>query len=147
MDVFVKSIAWQDMLFAKTGRGDIWRMWFKLGFDGGPIMEQLFGDEPEWQEPIARLNRFNIEEYLTKKANAVGLRISDQTHWVNNKDGKTFLLSRGSNHASISISGLEEIQNSSYETMRDLLDCRFEIALASLDKMGGLKPPLAPNQN
>lgn len=52
MDAFVDSVAWHYMLFARTGRGHYWRIWF----DGEqPAMEHLFGNEPEYREPLQEL--------------------------------------------------------------------------------------------
>ena len=53
MDAFIRAIRWHDMVFAKTGRGDIWRIWF----DGDqPLMEKLIGNEREYLEPFLALD-------------------------------------------------------------------------------------------
>jgi hypothetical protein len=52
MDAFIDSTTWHYMLFARTGNGSYWRIWF----DGNePLMERLFGDEPQYYEPLKEL--------------------------------------------------------------------------------------------
>ncbi len=52
MDAFVDSTTWHYMLFARTGNGDYWRVWFD---EEQPYMERLFGNEPQYQEPLQAL--------------------------------------------------------------------------------------------
>lgn len=40
MDAFVIATTWHYMTFAKTARGDVWRIWFH--HDGLPLMGKQF---------------------------------------------------------------------------------------------------------
>lgn len=59
-------------------------------------------------------------------------------YYVNDRDHVAFILISygGDRSAKISISGLEEIQNSSRETIQDPLDGRFAKALAAMETGG-----------
>lgn len=56
MDAFIRSIAWHYMVFAKTGNGDIWRIWFN---GDQPLMERLIGNETEYREALTLVNADN----------------------------------------------------------------------------------------
>lgn len=53
---FVKSLIWNRVLFAMAENGDIYRFWFKSNGEG-PIYQRLIGQEPEFAEPIAELQK------------------------------------------------------------------------------------------
>lgn len=54
-DAFVSSVAWHYMVFALSGNGDFWRIWF--GEDGQPLMQKLLGNETEYSEAFDMLRQ------------------------------------------------------------------------------------------
>jgi hypothetical protein len=55
MDAFILATTWHYMTFAKTARGDVWRIWFDN--DGHPLMEKLTPfQEAEYREPLRNLS-------------------------------------------------------------------------------------------
>jgi hypothetical protein len=86
--------------------------------------------KPKWLQ-----NDKRVLEYLTDKAAKAGLTLVDASGLIN-KDSREFLLVGGvaaQARATISISGLEELQNNSEEALKSILDSRFDAALAALD--------------
>jgi hypothetical protein len=78
---------------------------------------------------------YDFRGYLAKKAEEAGCILLPERYTVD-ADSMTFLLKHPSakieGHAAISISGLEEIQNSSRVAVQNLLDSRFGNALNTL---------------
>ena len=53
MDAILFSTTWHYDAFFMTAHGDIYHLYFRG--DPYPLMQRLFGDEPEYREPIAAL--------------------------------------------------------------------------------------------
>jgi hypothetical protein len=77
---------------------------------------------------------YDFRGYLAKKAEAVGCSLLTE-HYAANADRVTFILRQlgAKKCATISVSGLEEIQNSNLESIQNLLDSRFAKALAAME--------------
>jgi len=76
---------------------------------------------------------FDMEKHLAEKAKESGVELLKPVDPVN-LDATIFLIGNDKGWAAISVSGLEEVQNSSEEKMKDLLDTRFTNALRVLGR-------------
>lgn len=74
---------------------------------------------------------FDMLRYLSDKAAKLNLTVQQRPATINT-DSCNFLLGNGKTTAPISISGLEEIQNGSESQIKSILDCRFDMALETL---------------
>lgn len=77
---------------------------------------------------------FDIRQYVLNKIQEANLHLHEE-HTIVNQDAKVFVLSLKENLAlsgALSISGLEELQNSSVEALKDLIDTRFRNVLKGL---------------
>ena len=78
--------------------------------------------------------KYDFRAYLAEKAKDAGCTLLTE-HYTLNEDRVTFILRRPDckKGATVSVSGLEEIQNSSKDAIQDLLNGRFAKALAAME--------------
>ena len=78
--------------------------------------------------------KYDFRGYLAQKAEESGCVLITEYYTAKN-DNVTFVIKRtySKKSATVSVSGLEEIQNSCTEAIQNLLDARFAKALAAME--------------
>ena len=105
----------------------------------------MLGSDRAWPSPhdlvyaarTASSGKFSCEEYLRQKAKEANCRLIGPNFKVN-QDALVFVIKKNgvNGHASVSLSGLEMLQNATDESFKDLINTRFVDALKTLE-IGG----------